>query len=91
MGTLASLPLTRRLNYCTTPAPGPDTTTFYSWQHLQLTQPSPCGRLANVMHPAGNVTGLTLIDFLALPAKAKLSISYSGEGSAEGFFSLRKL
>jgi len=48
-------------------------------------------RLANVQHPAGNVTGLTLIDFLALPAKAKLSISYSGETAAEGFFSLRKL
>ena len=48
-------------------------------------------RLANVQHPAGNVTGLTLIDFLALPAKAKLSISYSGETAAEGFLSLRKL
>lgn len=48
-------------------------------------------RLANVQHPAGNVTGLTLIDFLALPAKAKLSIAYSGETAAEGFLSLRKL
>jgi len=48
-------------------------------------------RLANVAHPAGNVTGLTMIDFLALPAKAKLSIAYTGETAAEGFFSLRKL
>jgi len=48
-------------------------------------------RLANVQHPAGNVTGLTLVDFLALPAKAKLSIAYAGDGNAEGFISLRKL
>jgi hypothetical protein len=36
-------------------------------------------------------TGLTLIDFIALPAKARLSISYSGDGGAEGFLGLRKL
>jgi hypothetical protein len=40
---------------------------------------------------AGNLTGLTLIDFIALPAKARVSISYSGEPGAEGFFGLRKL
>jgi hypothetical protein len=39
----------------------------------------------------GNLTGLTLIDFIALPAKARISISYSGEAGAEGFFGLRKL
>jgi hypothetical protein len=38
-----------------------------------------------------NLTGLTLIDFIALPAKARISISYSGEPGAEGFFGLRKL
>ena len=42
-------------------------------------------------HHAGNLTGLTLIDFIALPAKARVSISYSGEAGAEGFFGLRKL
>jgi len=42
-------------------------------------------------HHAGNLTGLTLIDFIALPAKARVSISYSGEQGAEGFFGLRKL
>ncbi|KAL0226154.1 hypothetical protein P9112_013478 [Eukaryota sp. TZLM1-RC] len=39
----------------------------------------------------GNVTGLTCIDFLVLPARARLAISYQGEEGAEGFFSLRKL
>ena len=42
-------------------------------------------------HPAGNLTGLTLIDYIALPARARLSLSYSGEPGAEGFFGLRKL
>merc|ERR1711924_158212 len=46
-------------------------------------------RLANVQHPAGNVTGLTLIDFLALPARAKLYIVYTGDSVAEGFISLK--
>jgi hypothetical protein len=41
-----------------------------------------------------------LIDFIALPARARLSISYSGQngskgdfgrGAVEGFFGLRKL
>lgn len=38
-----------------------------------------------------NLTGLTLVDFIALPAKARISISYSGDSGAEGFFGLRKL
>lgn len=38
-----------------------------------------------------NMTGLTLVDFVALPSKARVSISYSGEPGAEGFFGLRKL
>ena len=42
-------------------------------------------------HTSGNLTGLTLVDFIALPAKARVSISYSGESGAEGFFGLRKL
>ena len=42
-------------------------------------------------HTAGNLTGLTLMDFIALPARARISISYSGEPGAEGFLGLRKL
>ena len=42
-------------------------------------------------HSAGNVTGLTLLDFVALPARARLSLTFNGEGHGEGFFSLRKL
>jgi hypothetical protein len=50
------------------------------------------GRLTSATrHPAGNVTGLTLIDFLALPAKAKIAVVYEGETGAEGFLSLKKL
>ena len=47
-----------------------------------------CG---NGKHSAGNITGLTLVDFIALPARARLSISYNGETGAEGFLGLRKL
>ena len=42
-------------------------------------------------HSAGNLAGLTLIDFIALPARARLSLSYSGDLGAEGFLGLRKL
>ncbi|KAJ4453016.1 hypothetical protein PAPYR_12632 [Paratrimastix pyriformis] len=50
------------------------------------------GRLTAVgAHPEGNITGLTMIDFLALPARARLAVSYNGEEGAEGFFGLRKL
>ena len=50
------------------------------------------GRLTSATrHPDGNVTGLTLIDFLALPAKAKIAVTYEGETNAQGFISLRKL
>ena len=50
------------------------------------------GRLTSVgRHPAGNVTGLTLIDFLALPPKARIAITYNGEEGGEGFLSLKKL
>lgn len=50
------------------------------------------GRLTSVgRHPAGNVTGLTLIDFLALPPKARIAITYNGEEGGEGFISLKKL
>jgi hypothetical protein len=49
-------------------------------------------RVSNVgKHSAGNVTGLTLMDFIALPARARLSLTFVGESHGEGFFSLRKL
>jgi hypothetical protein len=52
------------------------------------------GRLTETgkSHPAGNVTGLTCIDFLSLPANAKVAISFAGElDDVQGFLSLRKL
>jgi hypothetical protein len=50
------------------------------------------GKLKNVgKHSSGNITGLTLIDFIAIPERARLSISYSGEEGAEGFMGLKKL
>ena len=49
------------------------------------------GRLTSSgRHPAGNITGLTLIDFLSLPADARVALTYKGEGG-EGFLSLKKL
>jgi hypothetical protein len=53
-------------------------------------------------HPSGNVTGklyhcflhllgLTMIDFVVLPARARISITYTGEPGAEGFLSLKRL
>lgn len=38
-----------------------------------------------------NIIGVTLVDFIALPPRARLSISYSGDSAAEGFLGLRKL
>lgn len=42
-------------------------------------------------HPAGNIAGLTSVDFVALPARARISILYTGESTVEGFLGLRKL
>ena len=44
-------------------------------------------------HSAGNVTGLTASDFLALPANAQVSMVVHGDGAnqAEGFLMLRKV
>eukprot|EP01022_Parablepharisma_sp_SALTPOND_P018885 TRINITY_DN3149_c2_g1_i1.p1 TRINITY_DN3149_c2_g1~~TRINITY_DN3149_c2_g1_i1.p1 ORF type:complete len:945 (+),score=132.86 TRINITY_DN3149_c2_g1_i1:1642-4476(+) len=59
------------------------------------------GKLKSVgKHSAGNITGntllckiigLTLIDFISLPPRARVSVSYSGEADVEGFLGLRKL
>lgn len=53
----------------------------------------PAGRLEEKTrrHSAGSVTGLTLIDFLALPPQARVSITYTGADVGEGFLSLKKL
>jgi len=48
-------------------------------------------RKQKTKHSAGNVTGLTLVEFVALPARARVAVSYEGETAGEGFFSLRKL
>jgi hypothetical protein len=47
--------------------------------------------MATSSHPAGNVTGLTSIEFLALPAKARIAITYAGNERGEVFFSLKHL
>ena len=39
----------------------------------------------------GNITGLTMLDFVSLPPKARITISYTGEIGGEGFLGLKKL
>ena len=52
---------------------------------------SPGGRIKGTGKASfGNVTGLTLVDFILLPDNAKLSISYTGE-TGIGFLGLKKL
>ena len=52
---------------------------------------SPGGRMKGTGKTSfGNVTGLTMIDFVLLPDNAKLSISYTGEKGI-GFLGLKKL
>ena len=38
-----------------------------------------------------NITGLTHVDFIALPSRARVSCSYQGDDDAEAFLGLRKL
>jgi hypothetical protein len=52
------------------------------------------GRMTGVgRHSAGHITGLTLLDFLALPERAKIALSFTGDLSShvEGFLNIRKL
>ena len=52
---------------------------------------SPGGRMKGTGKTSfGNVTGLTLIDFILLPDNAKLSVSYTGEKGI-GFLGIKKL
>lgn len=41
-------------------------------------------------HTAGNLAGVTFVEFVALPDKCRLSVTYTGE-PGEGFLGLRKL
>jgi hypothetical protein len=43
------------------------------------------------MHSSGNVTGLTCIEYVVLPPKAKLAVALKGNVSYEGFFLIKKL
>ena len=52
---------------------------------------SPGGRMKGTGKTSfGNVTGLTLVDFILLPDNAKISVSYTGEKGI-GFLELKKL
>jgi hypothetical protein len=42
-------------------------------------------------HSQGNITGLTMMDYVALPARARVSLTFTGDANGEGFFSIRKL
>ena len=42
-------------------------------------------------HSAGNVTGLTLNEFIALPARARVTLCFDGESAGEGFVCIHKL
>ena len=69
----------------------PSVQLFLNGEPLSTAKQSQDRSLVQHKHPAGNVTGLTLVDFIALPARARLSIAYLGETYGEGFMSLRKL
>ncbi|GMF40147.1 unnamed protein product [Phytophthora fragariaefolia] len=47
--------------------------------------------IKRLRHSAGNVAGLTVDAFLALPARALVAISYDLDEKAQGFLNLRKL
>ncbi|KAF0701304.1 Aste57867_8233 [Aphanomyces stellatus] len=42
-------------------------------------------------HSAGNVTGITICEFLALPPRAAISVTYDIDERAQAFMTLRKL
>lgn len=42
-------------------------------------------------HSDGNVTGACAVEYLALPKRARVSMTYSGESGAKGILSLKKL
>jgi hypothetical protein len=58
---------------------------------MSIKEGSALTRATTTKHSAGNITGLTLNDYVALPARARVSIGYEGETVGEGFMCLRKL
>ena len=46
---------------------------------------------SKLQHSAGNVCGLTFSDIVALPERARITISYDSEGVGEGFLIIRKI
>ena len=51
-----------------------------------------CSTVALAGHPDGNVfAGINMCEFLALPPRALVSISFAGEETTQGFLGLRKL
>jgi hypothetical protein len=50
------------------------------------------GTVALAGHPDGNVfAGINICEFLALPPRALVSITFAGEETTQGFLGLRKL
>ncbi|GFH12541.1 uncharacterized protein HaLaN_08250 [Haematococcus lacustris] len=47
----------------------------------------------NSQHSAGNVTGLSALEFLSLPAQARLAVTVQGQQTdgVQGFLALRKM
>ncbi len=42
-------------------------------------------------HSTGLVTGHSLVEFLSLPPRAKVSVTYQGDEQSQGFLCLRKI
>ena len=42
-------------------------------------------------HSDGNIISASTVDFVTLPARARISMTYAGESGAEGFIALKKL
>uniref|UniRef100_A0A7S3LKV9 Uncharacterized protein n=1 Tax=Aplanochytrium stocchinoi TaxID=215587 RepID=A0A7S3LKV9_9STRA len=49
------------------------------------------GVLRRCKHSAGNVTGWTLCEYVALPSRARIAVLYDGPSDVQGFLTLRKL
>lgn len=44
-----------------------------------------------VKHSAGNVVGLTCVDFVIIPPRGKINVLYEGTRKSEGFIQFKKL
>ena len=42
-------------------------------------------------HTLGNIPGFTIGEFVSLPARSRIAVTYSGEPGSEGFLGLKKL